>query len=506
MNITADQITANMMVQKEMGYVMLSLSYGFAVEEGGVRKYRPVRVIVPGVSFGPQHWESGKRDEKGKKLPAGFTPDYVRKHRADSARMTGIIDATKEKLVKTFNELVEVNGSLPSPEQILGRMRGEAPKKETAVRLVSYIDKFIEKHCASERTALKFIGLRRMVEAMEEARRPGMPFAKYAQGSGVVYLSTASIEDYADLSLMLDMATTEIPHTFNHQGVEKLKFSKSGNQYSSATKNKYQTNFCLVLRTAKKEGKTVNLDPDSLEKAPKVSDTKSYLQPNEIAAWMHCSHYHTGEPVTLHNGQENARKLFGIALMTGVRYDDISTIISRKPHRVEGTEISFDCISYMSKKTGTKVAIPVFYHLEKILQDPPTLITNQKLNEHVKEIARLLGLDRPQHIVTTRANGNFAEETLQLNEVLSVHGARRSAYTTLLSMPLFLSRQIVTASTGHVIEKSNSADLGYLSLKPEGAAEALLIQAAPRVHKLPYRFYTEAVAKQLGIDESNKPQ
>lgn len=479
---TSDHVKTALNVVGGTGYVALVFNYGFSVLTESGKKYRPVKVNT-GVTVDPTEWEVRKGEEQW------FTPDYIRKNKRAYDASSKTINEARKKLFAAYEGLAEENPERePTPEEILHRYRGGKETKKSAVLFTDYFKSYIE-GIEDPRTKQKFNTSLTMWRAMEAARKEGLLGTK--SETGPVYLHTLGRKDFEDLSRLIDLAGAEIPRPFTSRGVAGITLG--GGAYTSTTKRKYQSDISVVINHARMNGETVNFDPSTVKKAQRHEDIHSYLRPDELKTWI--------EARMTNPGEENARRLFLVNLFSGCRYESLEDILGKEIRQVKGFDITFPAIYYVPGKTahkGTRVLLPLLAPLLDILQgERPYIISNDKLNEHIQEIARKLGLDRIQHSVRINADKSIVESELPLHECLGSHSGRRSFYTGLISAPLFCSRQLVTQCTGHIIDKDDSADLLYLSTAKEDAGEALLQQIALRAHRLPYKILPDVVSAQI---------
>lgn len=91
---------------------------------------------------------------------------------------------------------------------------------------------------------------------------------------------------------------------------------------------------------------------------------------------------------------------------------------------------------FVNKKTGAYVAIPITQRVHNIIKKwagLPPAITDQKLNEYIKTVAKMAGLKNKFVYVITRG-GKTVKELYQEWEWVSTHTCRRSFITRLLRM------------------------------------------------------------------------
>lgn len=161
------------------------------------------------------------------------------------------------------------------------------------------------------------------------------------------------------------------------------------------------------------------------------------------------------------------RDLFLIGCYTGLRYSDYSIL---KPE-----QIIDGFIETTQTKTGTPVVIPIHPTVKKILDkyngQLPKAPSNQKTNDYLKEVGKLIACLQIITSKTFTKGGVKVIEQYQKWELLTTHTARRS----------FASNEYragtpaitIMAITGHKTEKDF---LKYIKLTPKEHAEILKLQ------------------------------
>lgn len=141
--------------------------------------------------------------------------------------------------------------------------------------------------------------------------------------------------------------------------------------------------------------------------------------------------------------QENVRDVFCFGCFTGLRYSDIMRV---KKENIKGDELHF-----ISEKTTDRLIIPLSNYAKAILKKHKyslPIISNQKTNEHLKEIGKLEGIEIDEPIVLTKFRG---VEEIQIKkpkyDFLSSHTARRTFVT--LSLEKGMRPETVMGITGH---------------------------------------------------------
>lgn len=196
-----------------------------------------------------------------------------------------------------------------------------------------------------------------------------------------------------------------------------------------------------------------------------------------------------GEKVKLHNEKgeeyekivsdasalEKTRDLFCFCAFTSLRYSDMAKL--KKTDRVG------DTISVTTKKTNDKLQIELNTYSAAILDkykavDFPgglalPVISNQKMNDYIKELGELCEFNTPISRVVYRA-GVRVEETKRKWEMLGTHAGRRTFICFALSEGI--PPQVVMKWTGHS---------DYKAMRPYiDIAEATRAEAMKKFNKL----------------------
>ena len=163
---------------------------------------------------------------------------------------------------------------------------------------------------------------------------------------------------------------------------------------------------------------------------------------------------------------EKVRDLFVIGCYTGLRFSDLSQITSKDIIN-NGTQFKVK-----TEKTGELVVIPLHKTIKEIIQkydnEIPPALSNQKMNDYIKEVAELAGIKDTVSLSITKG-GEKQTTTCEKWEQVTVHTARRSFATNmyLLDIPTISIMKI----TGHRTEK---AFLLYIKISQEENANKLL--------------------------------
>jgi integrase len=160
---------------------------------------------------------------------------------------------------------------------------------------------------------------------------------------------------------------------------------------------------------------------------------------------------------------ESVRDIFLIGAWTGLRFSDL--------HQVTLNNIVDNLIKIKQTKTGKDVVIPLHPIVKAILakynNKLPKILSNQKMNDYLKEIGELAELN--DTFTKNSTVGGIKKSKVYLKkELLTTHTARRSFATNLYkdNFPTLSIMQI----TGHRTERSF---LKYIKVTPEEHARKL---------------------------------
>jgi len=139
---------------------------------------------------------------------------------------------------------------------------------------------------------------------------------------------------------------------------------------------------------------------------------------------------------------DNARHLFLLACYTGLRFSDL---VSIRSEHVRGQTLRMT-----TQKTRETVTVPLrpeaLSIVEQLLAGKVRAITNQKLNDYLKELGQLAGIDAPVEVI--RFRGGVRESTTVAKwERLGCHTGRRTFVT--LSLERGLRPETIMKVTGH---------------------------------------------------------
>lgn len=163
---------------------------------------------------------------------------------------------------------------------------------------------------------------------------------------------------------------------------------------------------------------------------------------------------------------DRVRDLFIIGCFTGLRFSDLEKL-NEDNFITNNTQIKIK-----SEKVGDTVIIPVSKYVREIFNKyggkVPKPLSNQKMNEYLKEIAKAAELTESVLLSKTKG-GNKTQESVPKYQLVSTHTARRSFATNLFlaDVPSITIMKI----TGHKTEK---AFMKYIRLTQQQNANKLI--------------------------------
>ena len=197
------------------------------------------------------------------------------------------------------------------------------------------------------------------------------------------------------------------------------------------------------LRWAFKKGLHQNNAYDSYK--PKLKSTQKKII---FLTWEELNKLREFEIPAAKQALDRVRDVFLFQCFTGLRYSDVFNL--RK------SDIKGDHIEVTTVKTSDSLIIELNKHSKAILdkykdvafEDDKVLpvITNQKMNDYLKELAELAGIDEPVRQTYYRGNERIDEVTPKY-ALLGTHAGRRTFICNALA--LGIPPQVVMKWTGH---------------------------------------------------------
>ena len=197
------------------------------------------------------------------------------------------------------------------------------------------------------------------------------------------------------------------------------------------------------LRWAFKKGVHQNNAYDSYK--PKLKSTQKKII---FLTWDELNRLREFKTPSNKQALERVRDVFLFQCFTGLRYSDVFNL--------RRSDIKGDHIEVTTVKTSDSLIIELNKHSKEIIEkykdvafeDGKVLpvITNQKMNDYLKELAELAGIDEPVRQTYYRGNERIDEVTPKY-ALLGTHAGRRTCICNALA--LGIPPQVVMKWTGH---------------------------------------------------------
>jgi len=197
------------------------------------------------------------------------------------------------------------------------------------------------------------------------------------------------------------------------------------------------------LRWAFKKGVHLNNAYDNYK--PKLKSTQKKII---FLTWDELNRFREFEIPANKQALERVRDVFLFQCFTGLRYSDVFNL--------RRSDIKGDHIEVTTVKTSDSLIIELNNHSKAILdkykdvafEDDKVLpvITNQKMNDYLKELAEMAGIDEPIRQTYYKGNERIDEVTPKY-ALLGTHAGRRTFICNALA--LGIPPQVVMKWTGH---------------------------------------------------------
>ena len=336
-------------------------------------------VFYPGLKIDDRYWN--KKKQRVKKA-AGV----------DSSSYNQLLDLLKETCQRKHREYLlarnreEVEASWEAYQDFIKSALKSIMGKEEKTggtfvhSLFSYLDWFIE-------------------------HREKLP--RYSKGTITVYKTVRRhlTEFNKVYHRKLDFKTIDLEFAYDFQD-----YLFNEKEFSQNYANKVIGTLRTFLNAALEEGHHDNTKHRSKRfQVAKVPVKNIYLNIDELKELFYLK-------VSEHTpGIANARDLFLLGAFTGLRYSDFSRIKPEHITKVQGVEV----VQITTQKTNTEITVPIHPFVKAIFErheGPPRGITNQQLNNHLKDLIKLTsfknerGISGPkwQEVTTHTARRSFA--------------------------------------------------------------------------------------------------
>lgn len=166
---------------------------------------------------------------------------------------------------------------------------------------------------------------------------------------------------------------------------------------------------------------------------------------------------------------DRVRDVFCFCCFTSLRYSDVA--------KLKRSQVYKDHIRVVTQKTNDSLKIELNQYSKAILNKYKEvdfigdlalpIISNQKMNDYLKEIGRIAGLDSPVTITYFKANERH-DETYPKHELLTTHAGRRTFICNALMFGI--APDIVMKWTGH---SDYNAMKPYIAIADKAKANAM---------------------------------
>jgi len=238
-------------------------------------------------------------------------------------------------------------------------------------------------------------------------------------------------------------------------------YTKKG--HSANHKHKQIQTLKVFLNEAYERGLTTNLNHNKKWYKVKKEHVQNFsLEENDLKELYQ---YYFTDNIKL----DKVRDLFLIGCFTGLRFSDFNEL---KPSNIKTKDDGRDYIILKTVKTKDILEIPINGYVKAILDKynskPPRGISNQKMNEYLKEVFTIIGIKRKVSVSQYDSKGKMFEANLPISEIISTHCARRSFAT--IAYKNGVSTIDIMQITGH---KKESTFLKYINITKEDTAKRL---------------------------------
>jgi integrase len=327
-----------------------------------------------------------------------------------------------ERQIKKIEERFELDKIVYSAEMVIDKLREQkAPttkKEQPNKMLFDFIDKYIEDHAATREpgSLIVYRSLKNHLQAYEQQTKAKVTFDK------IDYSFFKSFQNFL-IRRSKTVAGKSVPMLNNTTIAKQLSTVKTFLNYAK-TQGIEVTDKYKVFKIKKENLEVIALTNEEFE-------SLFYLD------------------LSANKRLAQVRDVFCFACATGLRYSDLDQL--KREH------IKADEIRITVKKTKEPLSIPLTPYSKSILKRyeamhrPLPVISNQKLNDYVKELCKMAGITEQVEIVRFRGTKREAI-TYKKYELIGVHTGRKTFAT--LSLEKGMSAEEVMTITGHRDYKS----------------------------------------------------
>lgn len=407
-----------------------------------IRKNGERYVFNPGITVETANWIDSKRwCREGKKYPEGFTKnEQIKKYVRIIEDVFNefdleLITPTQKSFIKAVEEKIE---------QINSDAGG-------VIKNDSYLTVFISNYINScDKTTDTYKNYKSLLNHLvdyESSKRTRIKFSA------------------VDLNFYNDFRTYMLLKTYI-RGEEERHYSKNyiGGLFKMITKFMNETageihnNKNYTSKKFKKEKEEVELIYLSSEEIQKIYDLK--ITPETITTYF--KDVRPSGIARKVKALNDAKMIFLVGCYTGLRVSDYS--------RVEDFNVENEMIRVRTQKTNKIVYIPMHTNLKQIMSKINVMnikMSDQKLNDHVKELGLIAGIDNEIKLSKTEG-GQIVTRTYKKHQLICTHTARRSFASNayLAGIDIYIIKELL----GH---SKIETTLNYLKISEEENARRI---------------------------------
>lgn len=377
------------------------------------------------LSIVPKHWQNDKT--KGNKYQRAKST--LREHAEFNSTLDNLTATARE----TYNRLVNELKRQPNPKELKDGIDLALNRQQTErMDFFTFFDKFIEqsKFRINEHTNKRFSNS--TISIYKNALKHLKEYKKAKQKN--IDFDTIDLDFYFDYNKYL----TEEKKFSENNKVKLIKVIKT--VLNDATERGINKNLAYKSKTFK----VVSEDVENI-----------YLDENELKELYSLD-------LSSNPRLEKVRDLFYIGCVTGLRFSDLSKV---KKENIDGNRLRVK-----TQKTSKRVSIHLRPEAVEIINKYggvfPPAISNQKMNEYIKEICSEVTCLKDKIEITRFKEGLNYTENIEKYKLVTTHTARRSFATNSYYMKIPINT--IMAITGH---KKESSFLKYLKLDGDDHAD-----------------------------------
>ena len=386
-----------------------------------VIRYNNLKLVYPtGISVHPESWNNKKQEIK------------------DNSDLEIQLTNLRTAVLTVFNRFKTENKRNPSIEELRDALNIETGRTKSAVKLDFF--KHLEKFREDSKSRLN--------------ERTGKTLApKTLTAYKQLHELLIEFRDTKKYNISFETIDSSFDKAFK-------SFLTKDKEFSVNTIGKHTQTLKTVLNDAVNEKLTTNKDFRKFVVYKQETDS-IYLNFSELDLIQKLD-------LSKNLKLDNVRDLFLIGCYTGLRFSDFTNI---KTENING-----DFLTIETKKTGKRVSVPIHKAIKPIFQKymdkynrpTPRPISNQKMNEYIKEVCKKIDSFHNFKSIKENKAGLTYYTKYQIFELVATHTARRSFATN--NFKLGLNSKVIMAITGHKSEKSF---LAYLKLDDLENAEIM---------------------------------